>query len=163
MAIGGTVTLDLSPLKSLQKEIKRASRHRVEIGVFKENNARTGFGRASDITNAEVAFKNELGSRAENIPPRSFIQMPIASKLPEELRDNADFIFAPLANGGKIDEALERVGFQAEAVIQDAFDTQGFGKWPANSPMTAEIKGKNSPLIDTNQLRKSISSRVVKA
>ena len=159
MESGGTVTLNLKPLQALRKELKRADRRSVQVGIFKEHNARAD----GDITNSEVAFKNELGSRAENIPTRSFIRMPIGAKLPEELRNNADFIFKPLMEEGNVEQVLERVGFQAEAVIQDAFDTQGFGTWPPNSTMTAEIKGKNTPLIDTTQLRRAVSSRVAKA
>ena len=59
-----------------------------------------------------------------------------------------------------IKEVFVKIGIIAEGVVQEAFSTRGFGKWAPNSEMTIAQKGSDSPLIDTAQLRKSISSDV---
>jgi hypothetical protein len=88
---------------------------------------------------------------------------------------------------GNKKELLVQIGIACEEQIQLAFDTQGFGSWAPNSyatvmaklrrggkkfanvflrkQLTGEYlnegaKGINSPLIDTGQLRRSISSKV---
>jgi hypothetical protein len=55
------------------------------------------------------------------------------------------------------------MGHQAEAVIQDAFDSQGFGQWDKNiSKVYITAKGSDTPLIDTGFLRQSVTSKVSK-
>ena len=63
---------------------------------------------------------------------------------------------------GTLLELAKKVGVVAEEVIQEAFATRGFGKWKANKPSTIARKGSDSPLIDTGQLRRSITSKVDK-
>ena len=63
-------------------------------------------------------------------------------------------------------------------LVQEAFNTGGFGKWPANADITLKggwmrsssgkpfyVKPKKStaPLIDTGQLRRAVSSEVAKS
>jgi phage gpG-like protein len=56
---------------------------------------------------------------------------------------------------GKAVEAYAVLGITAEKVIQDAFDTGGFGYW-------SKLKYREgSPLILSGQLRKSIHSKVI--
>ncbi len=53
-------------------------------------------------------------------------------------------------------------GIMAENIVQDAFDTAGFGKWQPLAPGTLELKETKTILVETTQLRKSIISKVVK-
>ena len=55
---------------------------------------------------------------------------------------------------------LARLGLFAETLVQRAFETSGFGQWPALQSSTVKAKGSSAPLIDTGQLRRSISSEV---
>ena len=57
--------------------------------------------------------------------------------------------------------ALKTLGVVAEGTIQKAFATGGWGEWPKLSPVTIRRKKSSKILIDTSQLRRSISSRVV--
>jgi hypothetical protein len=56
---------------------------------------------------------------------------------------------------------LKNIGFACEVSIQNAFASSGFGQWAPNTPKTIHRKKSASPLIDTSQLRRSISSAVV--
>ena len=70
--------------------------------------------------------------------------------------------FEKAIKSAKAEQFMQKVGFVAEEVIQEAFSTNGYGQWKPNAPMTIEKKKSNSPLIDTGQLRRSITSKVVK-
>lgn len=146
----------------------------VKVGIFGNKNARgitsakkagsAGLrkvikGSKSTLTNAELGLIHELGSIERNIPPRSFLQMPISTKSKEILADA--FKGAPeLLAKGQIRQILARLGFACEKWIQIAFGTRGFGTWAPDRLATALRKGSGEPLIDTAQLRRSISSQV---
>jgi hypothetical protein len=161
MASAGTVTLNLTGLESLKKEIRKGASRVAQVGIFSDKNARDNGKFGGDITNAEIGLKHEFGSRAENIPERSFLRMPLASKLANEVKAYTGYIFDSIGQPDGFALALQKLGFLGEAIVEEAFDTAGFGSWPANSPMTIALKGRNEPLVDTSQLRHSISSRVV--
>ena len=64
---------------------------------------------------------------------------------------------------GQIQHPLYMLGLKGEAIVQSAFDSQGFGQWPSNiSEQYVDLKGSDTPLIDTGVLRNSISSEVYK-
>ena len=133
-----------------------------KLGVLSDKNVRTEEG--GEATNAYLGLIHEFGSFAKNIPPRSWLRMPIERKA----KDISNFI---LKSKKEITEALvegdaelfyEKLGIAGEAVIQEAFDSNGFGQWKANSARTIKSKGSSSPLIDTGELRGSVMSKVVK-
>lgn len=115
------------------------------------------------MTNVEIGVIHEFGSASQNTPPRSFLRMPLEEKsdiITEAGSDKGDLV-TELAGGGGINAAVERMGLAAEAIIQDAFSSNGFGKWAANSQATIARKGSSAPLIDTGQLRRAVTSEVV--
>ena len=160
----------------MKRQLKAAESARVEVGVFSDHD-----GRDDGESNLEIANKMEFGSAADSSPSdqqakargrmgkhrptwggnpaRSFIQMPLTTELPQVVKgESSELCAAFIKDGAKA--MLERVGFMGEAVIQDAFDTGGFGTWPANSETTVDWKGSAKPLIDSSQLRQAVSSRV---
>lgn len=134
----------------------------------------------SGMTNAQVGAKMEFGDpnpqnwidrngvrrHVDGIPVRSFLRQPLfihGDKIIKDAKDDARSQLKtvaknPLQTTKKI---LARVGIAAENVVQEAFNSQGDGDWEPNSPETIEAKGSASPLIDTGQLRRAISSRAV--
>ena len=150
-----SVKLDMSGFKELKNKLD--TKKKVRVGILGADNSRDG----EPFGNAEIGLVQEMGSTTKNIPPRSFIRMPL-EKNAKQLASvfNTNIIRNAIENGD-IDTALELLGIKAEAIIQEAFETQGFGQWAANAPSTASQKGSSSPLIDTGELRKSISSEVV--
>lgn len=146
------VKADFSKLEKLLKELK--SPYKTQIGVFSEATAPDGEKIAS------YGADNEFGVITRRIPERSFIRMPLTTR-------QDDIKKAVFRRAGKnledadIRQIFEDIGFAGEAIIQEAFDTRGFGAWPPNAPETVFLKGSDAPLIDEGHLRHAITSKVV--
>lgn len=151
--------------KKLQNCIKflKQGMPSVIVGILGDTNNRT----QGEQTNAEIGFTNEFGKMTgyPRIPERSFIRMPLKTRLEPKIKTKKSLTGPELEKAiaeGKTVEFATKIGLVAEEVIQEAFATNGFGEWAPNAPMTVELKGSNSPLIDTGQLRRSITSKVEK-
>ena len=113
----------------------------------------------TDKTNAEIGAIHELGLLA-HVPERSFLRMPLETKLEGWIENNLD-LYEQCLKKGNMKKWFEALGFAAEKIIEDAFLSGGFGSWPRLSPVTVAMKGGRWwPLIDTGQLRASITSAV---
>ncbi|RTL04659.1 hypothetical protein EKK58_10135 [Candidatus Dependentiae bacterium] len=165
----GTLKVNLDKVKDLEEQL--AKNYSVKVGILGSGNARkntvtTANGKRkagkedSNITNAQIGLLQEKGSLSRNIPRRSFLMMPLQTKLPDYVSRIGNYFYQSLETGD-IKKAYSMTGLLAESIIQRAFATRGFGKWAKNSPYTIMMKGSDSPLIDTSQLRKSITSTVV--
>lgn len=136
----------------------------IRVGILGSTNNRTD----GEQTNAEIGFVNEFGKMSgfPKIPERSFIRMPLNTYFMPKLHTKKSLTGKELEKSiaeGKVEDFATKVGLVAEEVIQEAFATHGFGEWKPNAPMTVELKGSDSPLIDTGELRRSITSKVEKA
>jgi hypothetical protein len=146
-----TVEGDFSQLEAIIAGLKE--KHYVDIGVF--GTAVTGKGKPI----AEYGAYNEFGSmtRPDHPPKRSFIRMPLQSK-----QDKISRYVQGRAMGhiekANIKAIFVDIGIAGESVIQEAFDTQGFGTWKPNAESTIARKGSDTPLIDDGTLRKAIAS-----
>lgn len=142
-------------LNQLLKTLKD-SKAVLRVGILGNKNARSGSGE----TNAEIGAKHEFGS--DGMPQRSFLRMPLETELAKALANSQAFSEDTLKKviaEKTLKPWLEQVGFVAEAVIQDAFATGGFGQWPQwSNPNYTNNTGQI--LVDTQQLRDSISSEV---
>jgi hypothetical protein len=96
-----------------------------------------------------------------------------------ELKADVDNLFKK----GKVDDYLKRVGTASVNLVQEAFQTSGWGSWPplAYSTLLGKLRGSlarrrqmaaevmyegathSKPLIRTGQLWQAISYRTVKA
>ena len=97
----------------------------------------------------------------KGVPARSFIRMPLALFLPkaiEEVKILEDDVGNDKINYEAIANAL---GEASVEVIQEAFDTQGFGNWlPHQSKEYAE--NNDNPVLDkTGALRNSIGYEII--
>lgn len=59
-------------------------------------------------------------------------------------------------------DLLKDLGFACENAILAAFKSGGFGMWKDIKESTKKRKGSSAILIETNQLRRSVASQVVK-
>ncbi|MBW1812125.1 MAG: hypothetical protein JRJ39_00255 [Deltaproteobacteria bacterium] len=128
------------------------------VGILGSNAISTR-GKGGGLTNSDIGFKHEVGVKSEKIPKRSFLREPIQEKF-EQAAIKSKKSLKKTFEKMDIKKVFEKIGIIAEGVVQEAFATRGFGKWAPNSEMTIALKGSDSPLIDTSQLRKSISSDV---
>ena len=102
--------------------------------------------------------------------------MPLAHQQTQILKDTSVGMLWLLLKG-EVVTILQRLGIACENAVQLAFATRGFNMWAPDflatvARKTARLTPKqkkeshgnpsNSPLIDTGQLRRSISSKVEK-
>ncbi len=163
-AKGGKVSLDKTQLEKLIKEANSYPNARVKVGVLGPKAARVDAGTLHNVqglNNAEIGARNEFGVLSERVPERSFLRMPLMTRLPVTLAKipRKEWIKA-LLDQGKL-KLLANLGVAGEGAVYDAFATKGFGKWKPNTPYTVMKKGSARPLIDHGELRQSISSEVV--
>jgi phage gpG-like protein len=115
----------------------------------------------AEINNAELGAIHEFGSLSRGIPKRSWLRMPIFQNAKDIIADAAKVLPEAVASGS-MTRVLRIIGISAQAQIQKAFASRGFGRWRPDAPSTRAAKHSNAPLIDTGQLRRSVTSAVVK-
>lgn len=114
----------------------------------------------SYTTNASIGALHEFGVPGK-LPMRSFLRVPISTKLRLELENSGAFKDAALKEVIKSKSMrpwLESVVNLALKIVSDAFDTGGDGKWPKWSKGYSNNTGQI--LVDTQQLRNSITGEV---
>lgn len=147
------VVFKIGGLTKLKDQLTSAGKvSRVQVGILANKPRAEG-----DLTNAEIGAIHEFGSYSERIPQRSFLLMPLTFHLGKNLKGNWT---GWILSGGMVN-AAKHLGVMAEKTIQQAFATGGFGEWRPLAPSTIARKGSSAILIDTAQLRRSISYRVV--
>ena len=147
--------VELHGLKQVLKAFK-GENHVIHIGILGANTSR----RDSVSNNATVGACHEYGT--ETLPIRSFLRMPLNDHLQEYLDRAGAFkndTITEIIKTGTLIPWMEKIAVTAENVVQEAFHTGGFGKWekwkdPDYKNHTGQI------LVDTTQLRDSITSRV---
>ena len=137
---------------------------KVKVGII---GSKAAVKRKDELTNAQIGFIQEFGKLTgkPRIEPRSFIDMPLKLHLNDKIKEKKSLAkkeFEMALKEGKADEFVRKVGIVAEEVIQEAFETSGWGQWKPNAESTKRRKGSDKPLIDTGELRRSISSEVIK-
>lgn len=145
------IDYNVKGLKKLQQALN--NEYYVKLGIFGNKSSRS-----SKVTNASIGLVHEFGSITKNIPARSFLRMPLVEKSKEFMnfiKKQSDFIMNSLSKGELIG-LLEKIGVKAEAIVQEAFESSGYGKW---QPLKYR---EGTPLIDTGELRGSVTSKVEK-
>ena len=148
------ITFNIDKLNKIQQELLK--KYSARVGVLGNNNNRD-----DKFSNATIGLKHEFGSITEKIPERSFLRMPLRNELPKELKKIGAAVFEALVKEN-IKPAFKKLGILGEATVQEAFDTGGFGTWKALSPKTIAKKGFDTILVETTQLRRSITSDIEK-
>lgn len=156
-----------SKLQAIQKAVKEIGSQEALVGIPQEKNSKAD---GQKITQAELLYIHTNGSPANNIPARDVID--------PALKHSKDQIKLLMKNvllkafDGDIDgakSALEKAGVQGANISKEWF-TNPANNWEPNSKTTIEgtkngwikAKGSDRPLIDTGELRKSITSVVRK-
>jgi hypothetical protein len=166
-AIKGIFKEARAEIKRLQKKkptARQMDASVVTVGIHEEQGAAThqqednfgeGFGQASPPTIAEVGAFHEFGL---GVPQRSFIRAWADENdgvNKKRLRKIADAVVSGHISSPR--QGLERFGLLAVGEIQRRMAD---GIEPALDERTVKQKGSSVPLIDTGQLRSSITHRV---
>lgn len=138
-------------------ELRALGQKTVRVGILDEAPKRESPGKgkkASRATLLEVAAVHEFGAPAAGIPSRSFIRATVDVKA-AEIQATRDKLAAQVAEGKITAQvALERLGAFAQGLVQ-ARIAEGIG--PALKPGTIARKKSSKPLVDTGQLRSSVT------
>ncbi len=113
---------------------------------------------AEPPSNAQVLAAHEYGTA--HSPQRSVLRVPIADNLAHYLQRAGAFddkVLTRLVESGEIRPFMEKIAITAETVVDDGFETGGFGKWKP-SDMTRKTVAQT--LVETTQMRKAITSEV---
>lgn len=152
------ISFNLDGLEDMKKEI--GDTWRARVGILGSHAARTD--PDSGLNNAELGVIQMFGSITNNIPPRDFLLMPIKQNSQEITRAMATPSARAAFERKDYKRLFQLLGAKAEEIVQLAFESGGFGKWPPLKPATIARKGSSAILIDTGQLRRAISSDVEK-
>ena len=87
------------------------------------------------------------------IPARPWLDVGVEQGTAEYVK----IIEASAKKGETLDKALEKCGIAAVGFVQKYIKSVSS---PANAPSTVNAKGANNPLIDTGQMRQSVTSKV---
>ena len=151
-------TVNVKGLDQLIKALK-AKVPVARVGILGSKTYRKSEG-AGQPTNAEIGAAHEFGTT--KIPQRSFLRVPIANNLEKEMNSKGMLdkdTLNEVVKSGTLMPWMEKVAIAAEACVSDAFATGGDGKWPAWKNPNYE-NNANMLLVDTTQLRESITSEV---
>ena len=151
------VRADLKRLNQLIATFADANNLAVKVGILAEKNSRLG---GVGESNASIGLVHEFGSYIRHIPERSFIRMPLRKKQGEIVKEVTRLIGEHLFQG--VRPLLRKVGMVAEGAIGEAFASGGFGSWAPIAKRTEARKGTDAILIETSQLQRSITSKVVR-
>lgn len=148
-----------SKLKEFNDVVKKMANSHVKIGVNESAGAHDGEG--PTLSNADIASFHEFGTTfedgSENIPQRSFIGSSI-DELRPELKELSKKLQGQILVGKlTTKQALGLLGEKVKAHIINKINS---GIDPGNAPETIIRKGSTTPLIDTGQLKQSITYKV---
>ncbi len=138
---------------ALIRNVAKMKKAAVEVGIFSAEGAQEYEGGKATVL--DVATFNEFGL---GVPERSFLRDYVDQNEPK-IRGYIRALALKIKEG-KIDQqiGLERLGLKIVGEIQKRIAD---GIPPPNAASTIERKGSSKPLIDTEQLRSSITPKVV--
>lgn len=133
-----------------QMEQLRGDPH-VKCGVFADSGTYP-----NGMTVVDVAIANEFGT--DKIPERPFMRISARKMRPQLVKLAHRTFERVLAGTLSVDNAMDVIGAFGVKEIR-ATITRGVP--PPNSPITIIRKGSSTPLVDTGQLRQSITYKKV--
>ena len=152
------VTSSGDGLERMRQAFKELSKMEVLVGVTQEKATRPG----EPVTNAELMFIHTKGSPINHIPARPVIEPALEDDKQTITELLGEAVKATLEGNEELaKQKLEAAGLEGQGASQDWFDNPK-NNWPPNSPAVQEAKRKKGstnpkPLIDTGELRKSIT------
>lgn len=146
-----TIELDTRGLDAIIKSLKNVPT--AKIGILGDKNSRK-----NGNSNATIGARHEFGGA--KTPIRSFLRMPLIEMMQKNIDSSNLFTeeaFKRVLKEGSILEWVKKLAILGEKCVLDAFDTGGYGKWKPSNMM---FKTNHQTLVETRQLRESISSEV---
>lgn len=140
------------------KLMKRIKASQIKVGLPKSTSAKMH--KDSDLSIAAIGAIHEFGSSDGKIPERSFIRTTIQAKRKDIKKLFHTETKKVIAGTQSVDKMMGKIGVLTSGAIQktivDLTD-------PANAPSTVSAKGSSNPLIDSGQMRQSVTWELVDA
>ena len=134
-------------IEALKKRVKTPGT--VDAGIIDAGEHDSG-----DETVASIGFKHEYGV---GVPERSFMRTTIQAKKRDIISLQKKLLRQIIIGSMKVETGLGLVGeFMADAITQKIVAI----RTPPNAPYTIKAKGSTNPLIDTGQMKNSITYEV---
>jgi hypothetical protein len=155
------LTVKKDNFKQVEAAIKDLVSRRIMVGVpSKEALRRPEPGETKPVNNAMLAYIHEHGCPACNIPARPFLEPTVAASKPvvvERLRAAA--IEALKGRKTAVDQSLHALGLLVATAVKLKINTGPFQALAESTIAKRRARGRmgDKPLIDTGQLRNSIS------
>jgi hypothetical protein len=165
-----TASKDLTP--EIKKMLDDLAKSQVYVGVPEGSDNDRG----TEITNSELLYiqthgvrmqemrdemnpKVESGempySKAYKSPPRPVIE-PAIENSKDVIAKQLQKVATTALDGQDPTVEMQKAGMLGQNIVRDWFTNPANG-WAPNSPITAKRKGSDRPLIDSGELRKSIT------
>jgi hypothetical protein len=141
-------------VKGLLERIAALGDPKVYVGIPSSNNARQG---ASN--NATIAAVHEMGAPSRGIPARPFLIPTMQNNAEKYTTLMAQGFRNALQDKEKAAEVYEKIGLVASSDVKDYIVS---GQFVPLKQSTIDRKGSSKPLIDTSEMRNSISYEVKK-
>lgn len=119
----------------------------ITVGIHEDENARPEKG----VNNATLGAIQHFGT--DNIPARPWLDVGVEQSNQEYLQLIKDGI----EDGLEMSQILEQLGVTAQASVQQYMVDL---RTPPNAPSTVAAKKSSNPLIDTGELRQSVTYKV---
>ena len=151
MPIEAGVSIELDRVEAVMKQVNELSRLQVLVGFPAATASRSG----EPINNAALAYIQEHGSPARNIPARPFLG-PAVNAMQDRavamLRQAADLQLHDKPAEAR--NALDALGLAAQAAVRNKIVS---GPFVPNAPSTIARKGSDRPLIDTGAMLAAVN------
>ena len=118
------IDANIDGLESLMKSLKKD--YRLRVGIM-GSKASAQHDSKSSLTNADIGAFHEFGT--SKMTQRSFLLMPLQEKLSEELPKMKKIIWRQIFEKNSIEQFYNDLGAKALDVIENAFNTNGYGQW----------------------------------
>lgn len=144
---------------SIKQLLTRLKGYDLLIGVPAEESPRDI---GAEVTNAELVYLHTHGSPAQGLPPRPIIEPALAANM-DMIKPKLQAAVEKFSNGDEVagEQRLRALGMYCQNIVRGWF-TDPRNQWPPLAESTKALKAKNgrskdNPLIDTGELRKSIT------
>lgn len=127
---------------------------RVRVGILDDAPKQTDDGEPAELSLLEIAAVHEFGAPSAGIPQRSFVRATVDAKAGEIAKVQRAVAAGVLAGRITPEQGLNQIGAKVASFMVGAINA---GLAPPLKEETIARKGSSKPLVDTGQLKSSIS------
>lgn len=141
------VKLNTDMSKKLKRSINKLTNKNIHVGFL--NNTPHEGGRSDNVSNASLAYLQEMGAPSVNIPSRPFMSQSVGSDV--EVRRLLRSISKRVLKDPT--KSMDTLGASLVDLIKEVMEG---GDFEDNKPSTVKKKGYNNPLIETRSLLSAV-------